>query len=97
MGAKPRFKPSKKRQAYIEVVTGQVYRLPRQGKPARHVRIVRILDNDIQQPKARYLLVTKSNKPKERRHPEERLALCWLQFRDGSWRMPARFELVQDA
>jgi hypothetical protein len=91
---KPKPKP-KKRQAYIEVTPGETYRVAREGKPARHVRIVRILDRDIQQPKARYILVTRSGKLKERRHPEENLNLCWLSFRDGSWRMPEAFELVE--
>jgi hypothetical protein len=72
----------------IAVKTGQIYRVPRNGKPAHHVKIVRVTKG--QQPKARYILVTRSGKRKTPKsaHP----IVAWLQWSDGSWQMPLGWE-----
>lgn len=69
-----------------------MYRVPRQGKPARHIRIVRLIQPRSRQPKVRYVLVTKSGKRKQPKGAV--LPVSWLVWRDGAWHMPPGFELL---
>ena len=74
----------------IAVRRGQVYRVPRRGKPARHVKVAGVQRTEPRQPKASYYLVTRSG-----RRVEPKGAMLyqrWLEWRDGAWRFPSSWE-----
>lgn len=72
-----------KRKHTITARRGEIYRVPRVGKPAAYVRILGVRRGD--QPKVRYRRVTKAGG----RRSGELEALRWLQWREGAWRLPA--------
>lgn len=84
------------------VKAGQVYRRKPVHGHTRYIRIVRVSSKQTGQPKALYVDVSRSNKPKRGRYQsngwsmphstKEYPADTWLQYRDGAWRMPEGFE-----
>jgi hypothetical protein len=77
--------PRKRRKPLFAVSVGDTFRIPRAGKPARHVRIVRILGRKGHQPKAKYIQVTRSGKRKTKKGEE---ITAWLTWVDGQWTIP---------
>jgi hypothetical protein len=70
--------------------SGQVYRVPRRGKPARHVRLTRVRGLKGPQPKAAYIEVTRSGRKKGKI-----TNLTWLQW-DATrkkWSVPPHWVL----
>lgn len=73
----------------VAVKPGQIYRVPRKGAPARHVRIARVTRKSGPQPVAIYSEVTRNGRGKGRaviRHH--------LQFDGRAWTMGPWFEEV---
>ena len=93
----------------ITVRSGEVYRVPRRGKQAVFVRILRVTKG--QQPKAFYFRVTKSGKRVGPKRIVASVSLVdnselkktfvantvphWLTWRDGAWRLPESWTLVE--
>jgi hypothetical protein len=84
----------------IPVRAGEIYRVPRKGKPAAFVKITRVVKGVVvkvrgklhyAQPKVAFKRVTKMGK---KRAGEKHPAKHWLQFRDGAWHLPAAWELA---
>jgi hypothetical protein len=75
------------RKPLFAVKVGDCFELPRPGKPARHVRIVRILGRTGHQPKAKYVLITRIGKRKTKRGMEITTWLTW-DADLGQWRVP---------
>jgi hypothetical protein len=74
----------------VAVAAGNTFRVPRAGKPARHVRIVRVQRAANQSPCAYYIQITRSGN----RKPGDPIRHV-LTFRDGAWRMSSFFEAVE--
>ncbi len=72
----------KQRRPTIAVKSGETYKVPRAGKPAAFVKLVRVRKGD--QPKVTYERVTRSGG----KRPGESVNVRWLTFRDGAWRLP---------
>ena len=72
----------------ITVRSGEVYRVPRIGKQAAFVRILRVTKG--QQPKVAYRRVTRTGGKRY----GELVTRRWLSFMDGAWRLPAGWEPV---
>ena len=77
--AKPRTLPPR---------AGQVYKVPRRGKPARHVRLTRVRGLRGKQPKATYIQVTKSGRKKS-----PTVNTTWLTWAGEKWSLPANWVL----
>ena len=88
----PNRKPARRKPAPsdVAVAAGDTFRVPRAGKPARHVRIVRVQRAANQSPCAYYVEVTRTGRRKS--GDTIRHVLTW---RDGAWRMSNFFEVVE--
>ena len=74
----------------IRVAKGQIYRVPRRGKAARHVQVAGVRKG--QQPKASYFLVTRTGNRAEAKSTP--LRVTWLTWDGRAWVPPAQWELL---
>ena len=81
----------KKRPDHLAVKAGQHYKVPRAGKPARHVRVLRVRGKNSRQPTAVYVEVTRSGRKKVRAIE----AVRWLQWNGKQWDMGPGFTQVE--
>lgn len=72
---------------------GQVYRVPREGKPAHHVKVLRVAGKKTHQPKIHYVLVTKSGKRKPLGSGLTHL-VTWMTWDGKAWSPPGVWQLV---
>lgn len=80
----------------LGVEAGQTYRVRRAGKPAAHVRVVKVVGREGPQPKIWYRPVTKSGGPKPIGLGKKVKHLTsWMARRDGQWCPPPEWELVE--
>jgi hypothetical protein len=70
-----------------------MYRVPRSGKQARHVRVVSVRGKSGHMPKAHLVEVTRSGNDKPQDHGLVHF-VSFLMFRDGAWRLSASYELL---
>jgi len=87
----------------VAVEAGQVYRIPRPGKPAQWVKVKAVDVKDPNQPKIRYVPITRTGAEKslglgDQRKWDKKVATIptRAQFRDGAWRAPPGWELVEE-
>ena len=83
----------KKKKLKTLVKAGQIYRVPRLGKPAHHVRVVRVVRINSDQPKVHYRPVTKSGKKKPIAYGLTHLT-SWLHWDGSMWVPPSVWQLM---